>query len=85
MTVNRPFRILSGSGASWRVPGVEAGVATEGWQDKRAHIARRSGGCFCRGFWPASHIVWLYRNVRKRPTPLFLRDLLHIAELRHGR
>lgn len=85
MTVNRLFRILSGSGASWRVPGVEAEAATEGWQDKRAHIARRSGGCFCWGFWLASHIVRLCRNVRKRSNTLFLRDLLHIAELRHGR
>lgn len=85
MTVNRLFRILSGSGASWSVPGLEAGAATEGWQDKRAHIARRSGGCFCWGFWPASHIVRLCRNVRKRLNTLFLHDLLHIAGLRHGR
>ena len=56
-----------------------------GGQDKRAHIARRSGGCFCWGFWPASHIVRLCRNVRKRSNTLFLRDLLHIAELHHGR
>lgn len=85
MTVNGLFRILSGSFASWRVPGVEAGEATGGWQDKRAHIARRSVGCFCWGFWPASHIVRLCRNVRRRSNTLFLRDLLHIAGLRHGR
>ena len=85
MTVNRPFRILSGSGASWRVPGVEAGAATGGWQDKRAHIARRSGVCFCLGFWPVAKISQLCRNVRKRSSTLFLRDLLNIAGLRHGR
>ena len=85
MTLNRLFRILSGSGASWSVPGVDAGAATEGWQDKRAHIARRLGGCFCLGFWPLLHIVRLCRNVRKQSNTLFLRDLLHIAELHHGR
>ncbi len=85
MTVNRSFRILSGSAASWSVPRGEAGEATEGWQDKRAHIARRSAGCFCWGSWPVQHIARLCRNVRKRSNTLFLRDVLNIAELRHGR
>ncbi len=85
MTLDRPFRMLSGSGASWRVRGVVAGTATEGWQDKRAHLARRSGGCFCWVFRPAAHIAGLAHNVRQGTKTLFLIDFLHIAGLRHGR
>ena len=85
MTLDRPFRMLSGSGASWRVRGVVAGTATEGWQDKRAHIVRRSGGCFCKRFWRAPHIAVLIGNVRLTPNCLYQRDFSHIAALRHGR
>jgi len=85
MTLDRLLGILSCSGASWWVPGVEAEAATEGWQDKRAHIARRSGGCFCLDFFAVQHIARLCRNVRQRSNPLSLRDFLNIAGLRHGR
>lgn len=85
MTGGNAIRMASCAGATWRAPRVVAGATTEGWQDKRAHIARRLGGCFCLGFWPLLHIVRLCRNVRKQSNTLFLRDLLHIAELRHGR
>ena len=85
MTVNRLFRILSGSGASWSVPGLEAGAATEGWQDKRAHIARRSGGCFCWGFRWSAHIATLPRNVRDRLSSLIFLPSSHLAEPRDGR
>ena len=54
-------------------------------QDKRAHIAWRSGGCFCLGFFVVQHIARLCRNVRQRPNTLSLRDFLNIAVLRHGR
>ncbi len=85
MTVNRLFRIPSCSRASWRVPGVEAGPATGRWQDKTAHIARRSRRCFCWDFRCAPHIAWLCRNVRNRFKAFFLRDFLNIAGQRDGR
>ena len=83
MTLDRPFRMLSGSGASWRVRGVVAGTATEGWQDKRAHVALRSDGCFCSGFWRALHAVAFLRTVRHRPIPSYFRDIPHVARRRH--
>ena len=85
MTLNRLFRILSGSGASWSVPGVDAGAATEGWQDKRAHVALRSDGCFYLGFWRAAHVAAFLRTVRHRPIPSYFRDIPHVARRRHGR
>ena len=56
-----------------------------GGQDKRPHIARRSGGCFCRIFWRAPHIAVLIGNVRLTPNCLYQRDFSHIAASRHGR
>ena len=41
------FRILSTAGVSWRARGVAAGTTTGRWQDKSAHGAARSVGCFC--------------------------------------
>lgn len=79
------LRMTSGSGVTWRTRVGAAGPTTDRWQDKRAHIARRSVGCFCVVFWRVPHIVQLHRNVRR---VLYFPDLLgflHIAERCHGR
>ncbi|MAU23405.1 MAG: hypothetical protein CMH13_23180 [Martelella sp.] len=85
MTALPPIRILSGSGAAWRVLGVEAGTTTEGGQDKRAHIALRSVGCFCWVFLKVPHLAAFIGNVRYTPKPLYSLELSHIAEPRHVR
>ena len=79
------IRTGSGCSVSWRARGQEAGTTTARWQDKRPHIARRSGGCFCRIFWRAPHIAVLIGNVRLTPNCLYQRDFSHIAGSRHGR
>ena len=53
--------------------------------DKKAHIAPRLIGCFFGVFWSLPHIGLIFRNVRRKPKALYLRDLSHIAERRHGR
>lgn len=79
------LRVLSWSGV---LPSARVGAAsttTDRWQDKRAHIARRSVGCFVWIFWHIPHIVPLHLNVRRA---LNFRDFLpfpHIAERCHGR
>ena len=80
-----PDRTIAGSGVSWGALEVEAGNTTGRWQDKRPHIARRSGGCFCKRFWRAPHIAVLIGNVRLTPNCLYQRDFSHIAGSRHGR
>lgn len=78
-------RTASGFGVSWRARGEEAGTPTVRWQDKRPHIARLSVGCFVWVFGRVSHRAAFPRNVRMRPKPLYLNDLSHLAEPRHGR
>ena len=74
--------MISGSGVSWRAGVGAAGTTTDRWQDKRAHIARRSVGCFCGIFLDAPHIVRLCSNVRRALNcPDFL-PFPHIAERR---
>lgn len=85
MSCGSSFRTLSHSGVTWRAQGGEAGTTTARWQDKRPHIARRSGGCICRIFWRAPHIAVPIGNVRLTPNYLYQRDFSHIAGLRHGR
>lgn len=85
MTVNLLSRMPSCCGASWTAPGVEAVAATGRWQDKRAHIARRSGGCFCWSFWSVPHIVRFFCNVPQHLKVLLLQGFLHIAGQRDGR
>lgn len=80
-----PDRTIACSSASWCALRVEAGNTTGRWQDKRAHIVRRLGGCFSWIFSRAAHIATLARNVRLSPKTLHLFDLLHIAGRRHGR
>ncbi len=85
MTGTHGNRTLSGAGATWRTLRGKQGNTTEGGRDKRAHIALRSVGCFCRVFWSHQHLGPLCGNVRREPKPLHLIDLLHIAERRNGR
>ena len=79
------YRMISGSGVSWSTRGVAAGITTDRWQDKRAHIARRSVGCFAWIFWRVPHIAGPWRNVRGPLKGLCLRGFSHIAERCHGR
>lgn len=85
MTALPPIRILSDSGAAWRAQRWEPGNTTEGGQDKRAHIALRSVGCFCWIFSKAPHLAAFIGNVRYTPKPLYLQELSHIAGPRHVR
>lgn len=85
MTSGNAIRIASCAGAAWRAPRVVAGAATEGWQDKRAHGALRSGGCFCSCFWRVPHRAAQARTVRSTPISLNFRIVLHRAETHHVR
>lgn len=79
------FRMTSGSGVPWRTRVGAAGPTTDRWQDKRAHLARRSVGCFCGIFLDAPHIVRHRRNVRQALYFPDLQGFPHIAERCHGR
>ena len=48
-------------------------------QDKRPHIVRRLGGCFCLVFWRVAHISGLHRNVSNSTKELYFHAFLHIA------
>ena len=85
MTRCSSHRMIAGSGVSWSARRGVAGTTTDRWQDKRAHIARRSVGCFCGIFLDAPHIVRLCRNVRRAFNILDLLGFPHIAERCHGR
>ncbi len=85
MTALPPIRILSGSGTAYGAQRWGPGNTTEGGQDKRAHIALRSVGCFCWVFLKVPHLAAFIRNVCRRPKPLYLHELSHIAEPRHVR
>ena len=85
MTTGSNLRVLSYPCVSWRARRGEAGNTTARWQDKRPHIARRSGGCFCERLWRAPHIAVLMGNVRLTPKTLYCHDISHIAGSRHGR
>jgi len=61
-----------------------AGRATEGWQDKSAHIALRSVGCFCWSFALLPHIGTDACNVWRVSKALGFQPSLHVAELGHG-
>lgn len=79
------LRVNSGSCVPWRAQGVATANTTGGWQDKRAHIARRSGWGFCPASCRIWHIAAPGRNVRGTAKALYLCALLHIAGQRHGR
>ena len=79
------IRTGSGCSVSWRARGQEAGTTTARWQDKRAHLVRRSGGCFCRFFRVCAHVAAVLRNVRSCLNPLGRLALSHIAGPHYGR
>ena len=85
MTRATTLRIPSCSGVSWRAQGVVAGTTTEGWQDKRAHGARRLGGCFCSCFCRVSHRVARIRTVRDVPNTLIFSAVSHCVGISHAR
>ncbi len=85
MSVLVPDRTMAGSGVSWNAWRWKPGDTTEGWQDKRAHVALRSGGCLCWGFWRAAHVDSYIRTVRHRAILLCLLDIPHVARLGHDR
>ncbi|GAA5666600.1 hypothetical protein Brsp07_05114 [Brucella sp. NBRC 14130] len=85
MSGSAAIRIPSCAGVSWRAPWVAAGAATGRWQDKRAHGALRSGGCFCSYFRRVPHRAALARTVRFAPIFLIFWSFLHRAGLRHVR
>lgn len=85
MSASVTDRTMAGSGVVWRAQRWSRGDTTDRWQDKRAHIALRSVGCFCWHFSGIAHLATLRRNVRCKGKPLFIIRFAHIAELRHAR
>lgn len=75
-----PFRIQSHESGIWArtVPTTDRG------QDKRAHVAPRSVGCFCRVFRGRTHPAMDIRKVPHQPNRLFLLQLSHIGGSVHG-
>ena len=85
MTRCKSHRMIADSGVSWSARGGAAGTTTDRWQDKRAHVVRRSVGCFVWIFWRVPHIVRPRRNVCRALNFPALQGFSHIAERRHGR
>lgn len=85
MSAAVPDRTIAGAGVDWRARRWSAGNTTEGGQDKRAHSALRSVGCFCWYFSGIAHLAALHGNVRRNGKPLHIIGFAHIAELRHAR
>lgn len=85
MTHELTLRVPSCSGVRLWGRAVAGGTTTEGWQDKRAHGARRLGGCFCSCFCRVSHRVARVRTVRDVPNILIFCDVSHCAGASHAR
>ena len=85
MTREIALRIPSCSGARSRGRTVVAGTTTEGWQDKRAHGARRLGGCFCSCFRRVPHRVACARTLRDVPKFLKMFPVSHSSGISHAR
>lgn len=84
MTQEITLRIPTYSGVLLRGQAVVAGTTTEGWQDKRAHGARRLGGCFCSCFRRAPHRVARARTVRDVPNTLIFSAVSHCVGNSHA-
>ena len=80
MTTAWPRRILSHDSGIWAktVPTTDRG------QDKRAHVALRSVGCFCDVFRGDTHPAMFFRKVPDRPNILFPICLMLIGGSGHG-
>lgn len=85
MSASVPNRTMAGSGELWGAQMWRTGETTDRWQDKRAHIALRSVGCFCLDFPGISHLAICVGNVRRRCKPLYIMAFTHIAGARHAR
>ena len=85
MTREITLRAPSYSGALLWELAVVAGTTTEGWQDKSAHGAARSVGCFCSCFRRVPHRAAHLRTVRLVPILLNFLTVLHRAGLCHVR
>lgn len=85
MTHELTLRVPSCSGVRLRGRPVVAGTTTEGWQDKRAHGARRLGGCFCSCFYRVPHRVARVRTVRDVPNTLIFCVVSHCAGISYAR
>jgi len=85
MSASVPDRTMAGSGVLWSAQMWRTGETTDRWQDKRAHIALRSVGCFCLEFSGNSHLAAFANNVRIRIKYLYIMIFSHIAGTRHAR
>lgn len=85
MTREIALRAPSYSGALLWELAVVAGTTTEGWQDKRAHGARRLGGCFCSCFFRVPHRVARVRTVHDAPKVLKMNGVSHCAGISYAR
>lgn len=85
MITRVPDHTTAVSGVAWSAQRPETGKATERGQDKRAHIALRSVGCFCRDFCSILHIAAFPGNVRRWTKILYRKGFPHIAEALHAR
>lgn len=75
------LRIVSQDSGSW----AETALTTEGGQDKRAHLARPSVGCFSGVFAGFAHLAPGMRKVPNRPKTLFSNRYWHISRCANGR
>lgn len=85
MTALMGNRVLSGSGAAWRVRRGSPATTTARGQDKSTHIARRSGRCFCWVFPRVRHLAAQRDKVRTSRKLFCIKDFPNIARRRHGR
>lgn len=74
------LRIVSQDSGSW----AETALTTEGGQDKRAHLARPSVGCFSGVFVGFAHLAPGIRKVPDQPTTLFFKHYCHIVRCANG-
>jgi hypothetical protein len=85
MSASVPNRTMAGPGVLWSAQMWRTSETTDRWQDKRAHIALRSVGCFCLDFSGISHLPAFAGNVRRRCKYLCIMAFTHIAGARHAR
>lgn len=85
MNSGRELRVPARYGVDGRARGGVAGNPTEGWRDKRPHVAARSVGCSHWSFRRFQHLAAFRRNVPESRKALILHDAPHIGKPRHAR